>query len=129
MLAHEIKNSDCVQVPIDEMKLLLRAADDGGRCSLHLTVLYERLSLTQFIVRRDPETLHFVDNMGRKALHYACASNTPFLEQILRGFGDEDAEDVFWCLPSHYSPPSVSAQSPALSEEYVKFPIFFNQFS
>ncbi|KAG9509303.1 hypothetical protein GZH46_02184 [Fragariocoptes setiger] len=86
---------------------LVLAKSTHARCALHLAVMFERTHCVETLVRLEPASVHVTDNLGRSALHYACALRTSpasrkIYDALLRAGADENLRDVKMRTPKYY---------------------------
>lgn len=109
---------------LERREAFLLAKDDGGRCCLHLAILFDQEHAFNYLCQfqktgadnetfmmeaeRQPDYVDFLpitDNFGRTVLHYACASNNPVFRARLESKTATTAsvKDVLWNYPQDYA--------------------------
>ncbi|XP_076463558.1 uncharacterized protein LOC143295809 [Babylonia areolata] len=85
-----------VQTVVTEELVLV--TDHTGLPPLQKAVLFEWLSIVQFLSRQFPHSVNHPDHMGRTALHYAAAyheyQDNILYKQLLRAGAREDVSDL-----------------------------------
>ncbi|KAL8594107.1 hypothetical protein ACOMHN_000819 [Nucella lapillus] len=85
---------------------LVVVCDHTGLPPLHKAVLFEWLSMVQFLSRAFPHAVNHLDHMGRTALHYAAAyheyQDNILYKQLIRAGARKDLADLNGFKPTDF---------------------------
>ncbi|XP_070210326.1 serine/threonine-protein phosphatase 6 regulatory ankyrin repeat subunit B-like [Littorina saxatilis] len=93
-----------LQAAVARDESLVTVADHTGLPPLHKAVLFEWLSLAQYLSRTFPHTVNHTDHMGRTALHYAAAyheyQDNILYKQLVRAGAMQAVTDLMGLTPT-----------------------------